>query len=218
MFCTGGIRCEKAGPLMEQAGFKQVYQLEGGILKYFEECGGEHYDGACFVFDNRVALDPALKPTGALLCFACQSVITHEDVVSPKFKYGEYCPHCYLSPEESYQQNIEKRQRRIDASATPLPGSQAYDNSRKIHVPGRFANYRLIDFLDAYLPTIGRQQWMDWILAGNLTYQRFANGDCDTPTTQVATADQIVADGESFTQHLPGTVEPYVKCGDSIAA
>lgn len=57
MFCTGGIRCEKAGPMMEQAGFEQVYQLDGGILKYFEECGGKHYHGSCFVFDGRVALD-----------------------------------------------------------------------------------------------------------------------------------------------------------------
>jgi len=47
MFCTGGIRCEKAGPFMEQEGFREVYQLEGGILKYFEECGGDHYDGDC---------------------------------------------------------------------------------------------------------------------------------------------------------------------------
>ena len=59
MFCTGGIRCEKAGPYMEQAGFKQVYQLEGGILKYFEDCGGDHYTGDCFVFDQRVAVDPS---------------------------------------------------------------------------------------------------------------------------------------------------------------
>ena len=51
MFCTGGIRCEKAGPFMEQAGFQNVHQLDGGILKYFEECGGAHYDGECFVFE-----------------------------------------------------------------------------------------------------------------------------------------------------------------------
>ena len=53
MFCTGGIRCEKAGPLLERQGFREVYQLDGGILKYFEECGGEHYDGACFVFEEK---------------------------------------------------------------------------------------------------------------------------------------------------------------------
>ncbi len=61
-FCTGGIRCEKAAPWMRDAGLDNVWQLEGGILRYFEEVGGEGYDGACFVFDERIALDPALKP------------------------------------------------------------------------------------------------------------------------------------------------------------
>ena len=62
MFCTGGIRCEKATALALQEGFKQVYQLEGGILKYFEECGSSHFRGNCFVFDERVGLDGDLKP------------------------------------------------------------------------------------------------------------------------------------------------------------
>jgi UPF0176 protein len=64
MFCTGGIRCEKAGPYMEREGFREVFQLDGGILKYFEECGGVHYEGECFVFDERVGVDAALQETG----------------------------------------------------------------------------------------------------------------------------------------------------------
>ena len=62
MFCTGGIRCEKASVVAFQEGFREVYQLAGGILNYFEECGGAHYEGNCFVFDERVAVDPDLKP------------------------------------------------------------------------------------------------------------------------------------------------------------
>ena len=61
-FCTGGIRCEKAAPYLEQAGYTDVYQLEGGILKYFERCGDAHYQGACYVFDKRRAVDAELKP------------------------------------------------------------------------------------------------------------------------------------------------------------
>ena len=61
-FCTGGIRCEKAAPWMREAGFGEVLQLEGGILGYFEQVGGEGYAGGCFVFDERVALDPTLRP------------------------------------------------------------------------------------------------------------------------------------------------------------
>jgi UPF0176 protein len=61
-FCTGGIRCEKAAPLLASMGFREVLQLDGGILRYFEECGNAHYTGDCFVFDERVALDDELKP------------------------------------------------------------------------------------------------------------------------------------------------------------
>ncbi|TSA10729.1 MAG: sulfurtransferase [Betaproteobacteria bacterium] len=61
-FCTGGIRCEKAAPWLITQGFRQVYQLDGGILNYFTQCGGAHFHGACFVFDQRIALDAALRP------------------------------------------------------------------------------------------------------------------------------------------------------------
>lgn len=71
-FCTGGIRCEKAAPLLRRAGFADVHQLDGGILRYFERCGGAHYDGECFVFDERVGLLPDLTPSGATLCPRCQ--------------------------------------------------------------------------------------------------------------------------------------------------
>ena len=64
-FCTGGIRCEKAAPWLISQGFREVYQLDGGILNYFEQCGGAHFRGECFVFDQRVALDPSLRQTGA---------------------------------------------------------------------------------------------------------------------------------------------------------
>ncbi len=95
MFCTGGIRCEKAGPFMEQAGFKNVHQLDGGILKYFEECGGAHYDGECFVFDRRVGVDPALRETNSVLCFACQMPLQEAEQRHPHYVPDVSCPHCY---------------------------------------------------------------------------------------------------------------------------
>ncbi|MGI9455513.1 MAG: rhodanese-related sulfurtransferase [Aeoliella sp.] len=95
MFCTGGIRCEKAGPLLEQLGFEQVFQLDGGILRYFEEVGQAHYEGDCFVFDKRVAVDAALNETDAALCFACQRVLSAEEQRSPQYVVGKSCPHCY---------------------------------------------------------------------------------------------------------------------------
>ena len=93
-FCTGGIRCEKAAPLLMHEGFRDVYQLDGGILKYFEKCGGAHYHGECFVFDKRVALSPDLAPSGMAQCYACQAVLTPEEQTSPDYVFGEHCPYC----------------------------------------------------------------------------------------------------------------------------
>ncbi len=95
MFCTGGIRCEKAGPFLELSGFKHVHQLDGGILKYFEECGGAHYDGECFVFDRRVGVDSALRETGSALCFNCQMPLTVEEQRDARYVPDLSCPHCF---------------------------------------------------------------------------------------------------------------------------
>ncbi|MCY1359164.1 hypothetical protein D9M68_813480 [compost metagenome] len=93
-FCTGGIRCEKAAIHMQEVGVERVYQLEGGILKYFEEVGGSHYRGDCFVFDYRTALNPNLEPAGPRQCFACRAVVTPEEQQSPHYVIGTSCPHC----------------------------------------------------------------------------------------------------------------------------
>ncbi|MES2037433.1 MAG: sulfurtransferase [Pseudomonadota bacterium] len=93
-FCTGGIRCEKAAIHMQNVGFDSVYQLEGGILKYFEEVGGDHYHGDCFVFDYRTALNPQLEATDTKQCFACRAVVTPREQLSPWYISGKSCPHC----------------------------------------------------------------------------------------------------------------------------
>jgi UPF0176 protein len=93
-FCTGGIRCEKAAIHMQNIGYDNVYQLEGGILKYFEDVGGAHYTGDCFVFDYRTALNPKLEPTVTTQCFACRAVVTPREQLSPQYVYGVACPHC----------------------------------------------------------------------------------------------------------------------------
>jgi UPF0176 protein len=93
-FCTGGIRCEKAAPLLEMAGFTNVFQLDGGILRYFEECGGAHYEGDCFVFDKRVALDPTLGETSTALCYVCRSPLTPAEQADSRYVPSVSCPHC----------------------------------------------------------------------------------------------------------------------------
>ncbi|MFL9914926.1 sulfurtransferase [Paraburkholderia fungorum] len=94
-FCTGGIRCEKAAIHMKEVGIENVYQLEGGILKYFEEVGGAHYHGDCFVFDYRTALNPQLEPTATVQCFGCRAVVTPEAQQSPMYVAGKTCPECH---------------------------------------------------------------------------------------------------------------------------
>lgn len=96
-FCTGGIRCEKAAIHMQNIGYDNVYQLEGGILKYFEDVGGAHYDGDCFVFDYRTALNPKLEPTVTTQCFACRAIVTPREQLAPEYVYGVSCPHCAAS-------------------------------------------------------------------------------------------------------------------------
>ena len=93
-FCTGGIRCEKAAIHMQNIGYDSVYQLEGGILKYFEEVGGAHYTGDCFVFDYRTALTPQLEPSVTVQCFACRAVVTPRQQLDPRYVYEVSCPAC----------------------------------------------------------------------------------------------------------------------------
>jgi UPF0176 protein len=102
-FCTGGIRCEKAAIHMKNIGYERVYQLEGGILKYFEEVGGDHYSGDCFVFDYRTALNPKLEPTETVQCFACRAIVTPRQQLSPQYVLGVSCPHCASTPPAAQQ-------------------------------------------------------------------------------------------------------------------
>jgi len=94
MYCTGGIRCEKASAVMLKEGFENVKQLEGGILGYFKETDGSYWEGDCFVFDDRVAVDTELKETEYVMCFACREPLTTEEINSPSYKIGEHCPYC----------------------------------------------------------------------------------------------------------------------------
>ncbi|MDY7580023.1 sulfurtransferase [Herbaspirillum sp. RTI4] len=100
-FCTGGIRCEKAAIYMQNIGYDSVYQLDGGILKYFEEVGAAHYTGDCFVFDYRTALNPQLQETATVQCYACRAVVTPREQLSASYVAGKSCPHCTPSALEN---------------------------------------------------------------------------------------------------------------------
>lgn len=96
MFCTGGIRCEKASSYMLAAGFSHVYHLKGGILKYLEDIPASEslWEGDCFVFDHRVAVNHDLAPADYLMCFACRHPVSAADRASSKYIQDICCPHC----------------------------------------------------------------------------------------------------------------------------
>ena len=94
MFCTGGIRCEKASAVMIEQGWSDVRQLEGGILGYFEEVGGDHWNGDCFFFDRRVSIDPALEETTTEMCWACREPLTEDEMQSEQYVVAKSCPYC----------------------------------------------------------------------------------------------------------------------------
>lgn len=99
-FCTGGIRCEKASAFLINEGFKDVYQLDGGILRYFEEVGGSYFKGECFVFDHRVGVDANLNETPTVLCYNCQNPVTLEEQRTAAYVPEVSCPHCLGRPKE----------------------------------------------------------------------------------------------------------------------
>ncbi|HEX5935746.1 MAG TPA: rhodanese-related sulfurtransferase [Pseudorhizobium sp.] len=115
MYCTGGIRCEKATAFMKEQGFEEVYHLKGGILKYLEEVPAEEslWEGACFVFDERVSVEHGLKEGNHKLCHACRNPITAEEVTSPYYEEGVSCSNCYESRTEADRERYRQRQMQI---------------------------------------------------------------------------------------------------------
>lgn len=115
MFCTGGIRCEKSTAYLIEQGFEDVFHLQGGILKYLEEVPKKEtmWNGECFVFDNRVAVNHDLEKGSYEQCFACRYPITDEEMQSENYQEGVSCPHCYQDVTEEQKQRFAEREKQI---------------------------------------------------------------------------------------------------------
>jgi RluA family pseudouridine synthase len=194
-FCTGGIRCEKAGPFMEQAGFRNVFQVEGGILQYFEDCGGTHYDGECFVFDKRVSVDPSLGESRQAQCFACQAALTEAEQNDPRFVEGKSCPHCFRSPEELRKRELERHREAIRKAVEPLPGSIPEENRRPMKVGAEHEGMTVRRFLDRLI------QHAPTAVPGLSVV--------DSDNLPVS-PDRIVKPGERYFHVQPANIEPDV--------
>jgi len=119
MFCTGGIRCEKATALMLQLGFEDVYHLQGGILNYLARIPAQdnRWQGECFVFDTRVAVDRDLAEGGYVQCHACRRPLSTEDLESPDYHEGVSCPHCIADIDQERGARLEERRKQVQLAA-----------------------------------------------------------------------------------------------------
>lgn len=116
MYCTGGIRCEKASAYMLSQGFDEVYHLQGGILKYLETVPQEQslWQGECFVFDNRVTVNHALEAGSYNQCYGCRRPISEQDMQSSLYVKGVSCPYCHDELSGEQKARFEERQRQIE--------------------------------------------------------------------------------------------------------
>jgi UPF0176 protein len=116
MFCTGGIRCEKASSLMRANGFKNIYHLQGGILNYLEKVDEKDsmWSGECFVFDDRVALNHNLEVGSYDMCHGCRMPITDADKLAREYERGVSCPNCCKEKTPAQKKRYADRQKQVD--------------------------------------------------------------------------------------------------------
>jgi UPF0176 protein len=116
MFCTGGVRCEKTSVYLKNKGFKNIYQLNGGILNYLKNTKKKDsmWKGECFVFDNRISLKHGLKVGTYFMCSGCRKPISPKDKKSKKYEEGVSCPNCYENLTESQKARFRMRQKQIN--------------------------------------------------------------------------------------------------------
>jgi UPF0176 protein len=200
MFCTGGIRCEKAGPFMEREGFQQIFQLDGGILKYFEECGGDHYDGECFVFDRRVGVEPDLSESESELCYRCLAPLSPADQADERYVPEESCPYCYEDAAAALRRTIADREAAIARATSPLPGSVPYENERPVSISAKWEGRPLLEMLCGAFPHLGRDYWIERIAQGLVVDDR----------RRAVSPERIVRAGERYLNRLPAMSEPDV--------
>jgi UPF0176 protein len=146
MFCTGGIRCEKASSYLLEQGFEAVYHLKGGVLQYFEDVPASEsaWEGECFVFDERVAVDQELRRGSYDQCYACRHPISAEDMRAASYVKGVSCPHCIDRQSDAQRERFAERQRQVDLArqrgeqhigSAPFPAADSRSDSETVSGP-----------------------------------------------------------------------------------
>eukprot|EP00752_Nemacystus_decipiens_P016623 g14863.t1 len=171
MFCTGGIRCEKATAYVKALGFEEVYHLEGGILKYLEEVPQDKskWQGECFVFDERVSVGHGLTPGPYALCYACRMPISDQDMLSEHYRKGISCPRCIDQVDPERRARFEQRQKQawvVAATAVAAIGlPQVASATERGQAPQQVQDDRNNTRLEAQQVAA---QWIDALLSADM--------------------------------------------------
>lgn len=200
VFCTNGMRSAKAAAFLEQSGFRHVYQLDGGIREYFEQCGAAHYRGECFLFDQSAGLDPNLPPTRWLQCAGCRTVLSATDQSHAHYQPGHHCPYCFQMPAEHMAATLLRRHQQLPSLIAPLPGSQPRDHLRPVSIPAACDGLSLLQALRHIVPHVPQATWA----------QRCAQGYLLDASGTSCTERHIVRAGERYGHKFPALVEPDV--------
>jgi UPF0176 protein len=199
-FCTGGIRCEKAAPYLIDRGFREVYQLDGGILKYFEDVGNDHFDGECFVFDKRVGLAADLDESGHVVCYRCQSVLDAGEADDPRWVEGVSCPRCFVTPEDRAAAELAKHRAMLKQIVNPLPGSVPKDNFRPIRIAEVHRGRTLLGVLWEVFDHLPKEYWQTQFRSGCIVDEQHR------PVEEI----QQVQPGQYYFTREPMQIEPAV--------
>lgn len=205
VFCHDGIRSGKAATLMESRGFKNIICLAGGILRYFEAVGDAFFEGRCFVFDHRVAVDAGFHQPEIRICPQCRAVLLPEDLNPLPSSDRDCCRHCFKRQSDTSAALSARTESLIAQYTTTLPGSEPYDNVRTLKIPAKAVGSKVIDFLDLMKFRPPDLAWESIMAMGRLTFN-------DQPLKP----DDILLSGGHIIHHVPGTVEPPVNTAITV--
>lgn len=200
VFCTSGIRSAKAAAFLERAGVRDVYQLDGGILEYFEQCSGAHYRGECFLFEQRDALDPNLPATRWAQCAGCRTVLDAADQAHANYQSGRHCPYCFEMPAERMAATLAQRHAQLQPLIVPLPGSVPRDHLRPVSIPAACDGLTLLAALRRIVPHVPEATLRERCAQG------FLLDEAEAPCS----SQQPVRAGERYHHRFPGLTEPDV--------
>ncbi len=205
VFCDDGSRSARAALFLQSRGFGQVYFLEGGILNYFSAVGGHHFNGHCFVMDQRVAVDANGVPARLDFCRACGEVRPADQFEPASGCRGSCCPECRRVDTAAMVAQRRTRDHEIQGVTSPLPGSVPYENLRPLKVPESAAGMPVLEFLDRLKFRPPEQSWSELMELGQLSF-----------AGKLLNPDDILPRGGRIVHKVPATSEPPVNADITV--